>query len=249
MEQEKAPQKRKTTRSEWIMFGCIILLSACCITLSLKELVFPLHTEKLEGTIVAMDENGEVIPYPSFITVTVFSHYAPSPYRSETGRTKNHLFDYYDNDTGIFGAMIPRFPVTLFFHSQNGKYAAVVDIAKDAPTTGLEVTLRPRHSVTGRLLDRSGAPLANYEFRLEFMRRSEAASGHFRRVAVETFELLYSKTDADGFFTVDRLIPGVEYNLVILQPENVRGFSSVTMPILEPEQYQEPFDLGDVSIR
>ena len=241
MEQEKAPQKRKTTGSEWITFGCIILLSACCIAQSTR-LVFPPHTEKLKGTIVIVDENGEVIPYQS-PTVTVFSHYAPGPFINETDRRRDKYFD----DSGNFDAWIPRCPLTLFFHSRNGKYAAVVDIAKGEPTTGLEVTLRPRHSVTGRLLDRSGTPLANYEFRLEFRRISEVQPGG-TRIEVETFELLYSKTDADGFFTVDRLIPGVEYQLRTLLPKESR-FSRVALPILEPEQYQEPFDLGDVSIQ
>ena len=249
MEQENAdgkiegkPQK-ETRKTDWLASGTIIFL-VVCITVTTFARHSPLDLRWFGGTIVVVDENGDVIPVRSTLpTITVFSHYAPGPFRSETKRTRDFLF--WTDGSGDFGTLIPRFPATLFFHSWNGKYAAVVDLAKGEPTTGLAVTLRPRHSVAGRLVDQSGTPLANYDFRLEFMRTSEANSS--RRVIVERFELLYSKTDADGFFTVDRLIPGVEYQLRTLLPNDGR-FSRVTMPILEPEQYQEPLDLGDVVV-
>ena len=242
MEQENADEKtpqKQTRKTNRLTSGTLIVMLAALIVTSLEK-YNPPAWGYFGGTIVLVDENGEVIPYQS-PTVTVFSHYAPGPFRGETGRKQDLYFD----NSGNFGSWIPRSPVTLFFHSWNGKYAAVVDIAEGEPTTGLSVILRPRHSVTGRLVNQSGAPLANYEFRLEFMRSSEA---NFRReIKVETFESLYSKTDADGFFTVDRLIPGVKYQLRALLPQEDR-FSRVAMPILEPGQYQEPFDLGDVSI-
>ena len=242
MEQENAGEKtpkKQTRKTGWTISGTTIFLCFVLVVITFERFNPP-ALRSLEGTIVIVDENGDVVPYRSPV-VTFFSHYAPGTFRGEVGRKQDLYFD----DSGNFGSWIPRYPATLFFHSRNGKYAAVVDIAKGDPTTGLEVILRPRHSVTGRLVDRSGTPLANYDFRLEFMRVSER--NFRRRVKIETFESLYSKTDADGFFTVDRLIPGVQYQLRTLLPTENR-FSRVTMPILEPEQYQEPFDLGDVSI-
>jgi hypothetical protein len=149
---------------------------------------------------------------------------------------------------------IPKFPATLFFHTWNGKYAAVVDLDVGEPTTGLEVTLRPRYSATGRLVDRSsGAPLDNYECRLLFQRSPSFDSSFFSRnsASVKTFETVHGDTDADGYFTVDRLIPGLEYSMRVHHPKNTDGsdnFSRITLPILQAEQYQElPFDLGDIA--
>ena len=47
------------------------------------------------------------------------------------------------------------------------------------------------------------------------------------------------------------MIPGTEYGLIVyFQPLGEYGYraASLEMPILEPEQYQAPFDLGDVSV-
>jgi hypothetical protein len=246
MEQENADKKvpqKKTQNAGWFTSWALGVLSFFFV-LMIFERFNPPSWGKLEGTITMVDENGDALPN-RLRTVTVFSHYAPGPFRSETGRK----YEIWIDDSGNFSSLIPKYPATLFFHTENGRYAAVVDLAKGEPTTGLEVTIRPRHSVTGRLVDRTGAPLANYDFRLEFLRFSEANFN--RRVMLERFESLYSRTDANGFFTVDRLIPGLEYQLRTLfplMPGEGGGFSSVTLPILQPEQYQEPFDLGDVRV-
>ena len=244
------PQKQTQTRQNWIMLGCVFILFACCVTMSLK-MKGPIDWGSLEGSVVIVDTNGDVLPYRD-TNFTFFSHYANGFFRSEKGRKRN----YYIDDAGKFGSNspypIPKFPATLFFHTRNGKYAAVVDIAKNEPTTGLVVTLRPRHSATGRLVDRSGTPLANYEFSLDFQRTPEFGSSFpfgSKFALVETFESEYVETDADGCFTVDRLIPGVEYNLFTHLPKDSGGSSKVTIPILQPEQYQQPFPLGDVVIK
>ena len=249
---EKTPQKQTQTRQHWIMFGCVIILFGCCILMWLKATgLIPLRLGSLEGAVVIMDENGNILPYRD-TTFTFFSRYAVGFFRSDESRKLN----YYIDDVGKFGSdypyPIPKYPATLFFHTRNGKYAAVVDIAEGEPTTGLVVTLRPRHSATGRLVDRSGKPLAHYEFSLNFQRTPEMGSTFpfgQKYAVVETFESEYVETDADGVFTVDRLIPGVEYSLRTHLPKNGGGYSNVTMPILEPEQYREPFDLGDVVIK
>ena len=248
-EAEKKPEKQPR-KMGWFMSGCIIIMSVTCILAFIEKFDF-LDWGKLDGTIVIVDENGEVIPYrsPTLITLTFFSHYAPSPFRPEIKRKRDMFFDFDDSDD-YFGAWIPKFPATLFVQTREdgGKYAAVVYLAESEPTTGLVVTLRPRHVATGRLMDQSGVPLANSEFRLELMRASERVPNG-TRAEIATLETLWSRTDADGFFTVTRLIPGVKYNLRAFLPENRSGFADVIMPILEPEQYREPFDLGDVVVR
>jgi len=210
----------------------------------------PLNSGSLQGTIAILDENGEVLPYRDTF-FTFFSLYPGGSFRSEASRKRNLYVDEegFGNKVPI---AIPEFPATLFFHTRNGKYAAVVDLAEGEPTTGLVVTLRPRHSATGRLLDQSGTPLANYEFTLDFQRTPElGTSSAFdgkRHAFVETLEFVYGETDSDGYFTVDRLIPGLEYRLHTHQPKDGGGSARVTMPILQPEQYQEPFALGAVFI-
>jgi hypothetical protein len=246
---EKKCECKKQTWLSWSVLVCVLLLSACCIALSLKERG-PLNTERLQGTIVILDENGDVIPYQD-TTFTFYSRYAENVFRSETSRERNYYIDENGFGNSVF-MRIPKFPATLFFHTWNGKYAAVVDLDVGEPTTGLVVTLRPRYSATGRLVDRSSrAPLANHEFRLFFQRSPSFDSSFFSRnfASVKTFETVYGETDADGYFTVDRLIPGLEYSLSTHQPREGGGYGNVTTPILSPEQYQElPFDLGDVSV-
>ena len=263
MEQENAaekiegtPKKQPQTIQTWILFGCVLLLSALCLFQAILGIVMtqkrscPPNSGNLQGTIEILDENGNAVPYRD-TTLTFFSLYAGSSVRCEANRKRNLYVDAEGFGNRVPLA-IPEFPATLFFHTRNGKYAAVVDLAEGEPTTGLAVTLRPRHSATGRLLDRSGTPLANYEFSLNFQRTPEIdRSLPFGRswATVETFEFVYGETDADGYFTVDRLIPGLEYNLRTHQPKDGGGYTNVTMPILQPEQYQEPFDLGDVFTR
>ncbi len=140
---------------------------------------------------------------------------------------------------------IPKYAATLFFHTTDKKYAAVVDLGPNDPTTGLVVELHPRYSATGRLVDQAGAPLAHYEFSLDFSRTPDSGSDH--SVPVETFEYEYCETDSDGHFKVDHLIPGLEYRVRIHVPNLSHFMTPVKMPILKPEQYQEPYSLGDVS--
>jgi len=244
MNQKTAAEKPPQTKHSWVLFGCVLLLSALCVVSSLKG-SGPRNSVSLQGTIVILDENGDVVPYRD-TTFTFYSHYPGGFFRSEMSRKRNLYIDEegFGNRVPI---LIPRYPATLFFHTLNGKYATVVDIAEGEPTTGLAVTLRPRHSATGRLVNHSGMPLANFEFTLNLQRTPSFAFGQ-NTVSVETLEFVYGETDADGYFTVDRLIPGVEYSLRIHVPRTAGGHATVTMPILEPEQYQEPFDLGDVPI-
>jgi len=237
----KQPQKIPT----WVLVGSILLLSALCLVQAILGFVMtqkrfgPPKSERLQGTIVIRDEHGTVLPYRE-TTFTLYSRFAEYVCRTEVHRKRN----LYIDEEG-FGNQVPiaisKSPATLFFHTWNGKYAAVIDIGEGEPTTGLVVTLHPRHSATGRLVQRSGTPLANYEFRLLFERSPGPGK-------VEVLEFVYGETDASGYFTVDRLIPGLEYRLRTHLPKEDGGSARVTMPMLQPEQYQEPFDLGNVFI-
>jgi hypothetical protein len=250
---ERALQKYK--RAAWISQISFLILFSCYLFFVFRG-TGPLNTVNLEGTIVILDENGEPIPYRDTI-FTFYSHYAPGFFRSEESRQRN----YYNDERGFgkgfkvgneFPLKIPNAGATLFFHTRSGKYAAVVDIAKGDPATGLAVELRPRFSAKGRLVDNKGTPLGNYEFSLEFSRYHDlgARTPFDVKSATQTmFEYEYCETDADGFFTAERLIPGLEYSVDIHQPRTSWYSASVKAPILQPEQYREPYDLGDVSVK
>jgi hypothetical protein len=245
---------RKRTREQWIHLGCVGVLCVLCILMSLKD-AGPLRPIPLEGIVVILDENGEKIPFRE-TKFTFYSDYPPNFFRSERSRKLNY---HIDQETGKFGGgyvSIPKCGSTLFFHTINGKYVAVVDIAKGEPTTGLVIELRPRYSATGRLVDRNGTPLAHYEFSLMFERSPDLLSGTFfdrNSASGETFEALYCETDAEGYFTVDRLIPGLGYGIRFHQPKSPKNtwysVEKVLAPILQPEQYQQPYSLGDVVVR
>ena len=252
--QENPAHSEKTNRkqvlAQYVGLGATLLLCVCFIVMTFRG-SGPLNTVSLEGTVVILDENGEAIPYRETI-FTFYSHYAPGFFRSEAGRKRNLCID----EQGFgkeFPIKIPKSAATLFFHTRNGKYAAVVDVDHNESTTGLAVELRPRFSATGRLVDHTGTPLTTYEFSLDFSRRHDFGSySPFNRkyATVETFESEYCETDSDGLFTVDRLIPGVEYRLSIHLPQSarMRHMTTLQMPILRPEQYQKTYDLGDVSV-
>ena len=237
MNQENVIEKnkkipRKTTWTEWVLSAIILLLSASLMWELFRHDPWnlPWNLTRLEGTVVILDENGEAIPSQE-IWLTLYSRFPPPlgiP-RFEPRRKRFFISDQGFSDGLSF--LMANSSVTLFFHdARNEKYAAVIDIDHGAPTTGLVFELRPRHSAVGRLVDHSGAPLANHVFSLDFTRISDVASD--RGVSgYEKFESEYSVTDADGFFTIDRLIPGVEYRLTFHRPKFTRHIS-VKMPIL-----------------
>ena len=150
---------------------------------------------------------------------------------------------------------MPKFAATLCFVTNDGKYAASVDITPDMPPTGLTIELIPTYTITGRLVDRTKkSPLANHKITLVYMRFSEYGA----EIPGVTWThadsgVLHSEattTDSEGFFTLNNVIPGVEYFLRdndFLEGKRTFG-KYLEMPILQPEQYQEPFALGDVFV-
>ena len=248
LEQEKAektPRKRK-----WLTHGCLPFLIGGLIGLvpfQIGPYPLPLNTMPIEGTVVIFNENGETIPFQP-TRFTCFSRYAPAFSRSPLKRTHN----FHVDEMGQFSHKIPEFTATLLFFTEDGKHAAVVDITPDIPPTGLVIELRPRYTVTGRVVHPDGTPRANQKMRLTYMRSSDFEMNLSFRITgrqsgpTKGLHVERSTTDVNGFFTINNVIPGIKY---ALYGEDY-GFlgPSLKMPILEPEQYQEPFDLGDVSV-
>jgi len=245
MEQENAngkiEGKPKKQSWIWITLGSLAL-GLCTFAFVFKLLAFPQNTMMpIEGTVVILDENGEPLPFQA-VRWTCFSHFAPGSFRNDRQRTQSFF-----GQPEKFNRRIPKFAATLFVRTEDGKHAAIVDITPDKPPIGLVVELRPLYTATGRLLDRQGAPLVNQSISFKCRRSSDFGyTFAFGEHGIpKTLHFSRATTDSEGFFTIDNIIPGTEHVVFI----GNRYATSLDMPILEPEQYQEPFDLGDVSIR
>ena len=247
---EKNPVKKteKTTRKAL----CIILaINIACVGIIILLHSSPFSTKPVSGTVVILNEDGNAIPLQP-VRATYFSHYAMEFFWSDRKRKSSVNV----NPSGTFSVKKPNFNGTMFFETDDRKYATVVDICWDEPATGLDVMLRPRYSATGRLLNAEGKPLANQEVSLVLQRSTDdrkwlldwSRSGVTMVGLVETFHKDRTTTDAEGYFTVDRLIPGVGYLLYTHNNRSVQFGMPLEIPILQPGQYQEPYDLGDIVI-
>jgi hypothetical protein len=266
MSEESKPVAEGTPKKTMLMvWYCAIMV--CCMVISITALLLTLNNTfyllhpwdkfPIEGTAVVLNENGEAIRLPiGSIALQYFSHYAASATRPDTRRDGRLFVDESGEEYGKVGKFIgtlPKSAATLFFSTEDEQYAAVVDISPDK-ATGLVIELRPRYTVTGRLVSQGGTPLADQKLTLECSRHSEYSKTLIRPASgtVRTFHSEEAVTDSEGFFTVANIIPGVNYHLsVSLPPESAYASyraTSVDMPILQPEQYEEPFSLGDVSI-
>jgi len=238
-----------------VWFWSIFFVSLLCLNISL--LIFntvilrsksysPLEIP-LEGKVVILDENGEEIPFRP-TDVKVFSHYDPSVFMNRRGR---NTWNLHIDESGNFRSRIPEYAITLYCSTGDGKHAAVVDIIPGELLTELIIELRPRYSVTGRLLGNAGTPLANQEFCLECYRRSDFTDAPLgqRHAINEVFHSIEAVTDSGGFFTLDGFIPGTKYDIVIFRADK-SGYraTSLETPILQPEQYLQPFSFGDVIV-
>jgi protocatechuate 3,4-dioxygenase beta subunit len=99
----------------------------------------------------------------------------------------------------------PRRPRPLFFrHREKG----LVGVAQPPKEDGGSVTVRmvPAAAVRGRLVDASGEPQAGVELRVSF-RPNEEPHRH------ERWFLERTRTDQEGRFRIDALLPGLDYLL------------------------------------
>jgi len=264
---DKAPQTKPQTILIWILCGCILALSILCIQQNrtiemIIEEAKPPTLVTIQGRVVILDENGETIPFQP-TEIQAISLYPPGRFRSEERRRPNlsvgavvGALDVFDK-LGLFSGKIPNFPAALLFQTKDGKYAAIIDITPDEPLTDLVVRLRPRYTITGRLFSgHTGDLLDNRQVHLESNRTSEFSTGFGPRTARwRIFHFARTRTDSEGVFTIEGVIPGTEYHLYgnksihTMGGETIYGYFGITldMPILQPEQYREPFCLGDLS--
>ena len=235
---------KKQTR---IPQGCLLFMA--CLPFGIIFIqTLPWNTMPMNGTVIIFDENGETLPFQP-VTLTRLSHYAPSFFRSEWKRKS----DIYVDKSGNFSSKIQGFTATAFLRTKDRKYAAIVDITPDEPPIGLVIELHSRYTITGRLVqEATGAPFAHQEITLECCRFSEMGAVFpfiSRKHGMgEEYHTEKTTTDSEGFFTVNNMIPGTRYGLRLSRPGFLYKTIPLNMPILSPEQYREPFSLGDVAV-
>ncbi len=125
----------------------------------------------------------------------------------------------------------PRWPRDLLFqHSEKG----LVGVAQPPKKSGGAVTVRlePGAAVTGRLVDADGKPRAGVELEVWFRLKEDR---QFQQYSPER-----SKTDREGRFRIQALLPGYEYRL-----SDGKG----ALPLGVAPRSGQTKDLGDVKIK
>jgi RNA polymerase sigma factor (sigma-70 family) len=148
-------------------------------------------------------------------------------------------FDTRDLPTAEFTipAINPAAPLPYFFYHRQKNLAAAIILKGDEPD-GFTVKLQPAATITGRLLDADGEPLANTEISGQI----ESAQLNLRYGWGGFF---YGKTDKDGKFRIAGLVPGVKVGARVSRryQEAERIFDARTFAAGEDR------DLGDIRVK
>jgi hypothetical protein len=151
----------------------------------------------------------------------------------------------------------PREPRYLVFVHPEKKLGKVRQIRGDEPEP-LTVTLEPLGAVSGRLLDADGKPvrgltitafptrkMAEYkEYPVDLLYRGGARNA--RRTQGRDWRPNPVKSDAGGKFHLDRLIPGLKYELLFTDAEFGAGVGGARPPLTVTVAAGEAKDLGDL---
>jgi hypothetical protein len=115
----------------------------------------------------------------------------------------------------------------LFQHPEKG----LIGIAQSPKENGGSVTVRmePGATVTGRLVDAEGKPRAGVELELRFRLKKGRGWDHYPPDSI--------KTDKEGRFRIETLLPGYEFRLSDNKGE---------LPLGEAPRSGQTKDLGDV---
>jgi hypothetical protein len=105
----------------------------------------------------------------------------------------------------------------------------------------VELKLQPWGSLTGRLMDESGEPLAGVA--LSFVHSISAEENVRSKVGLSPRNNI--TTDKDGKFRIDGLVPGMTYTVVNVRGLAVRGTIARDVSVKSGEVK----DLGEVRLR
>jgi len=118
----------------------------------------------------------------------------------------------------------PRAGRQLVFHHKEKNFGFLLKDLRDAPAGPLAVKLQPCGSLSGRLVDADGQPLARVQFELNSHYSSQQLT-----------------TGKDGRFRAEGLVPGLEYT--VMKPKVVA--TGLAQAVVEPGKNK---DLGDIKV-
>ncbi len=135
-------------------------------------------------------------------------------------------------------AFNPRHPRPVLFHNAEKRLVGALELPKDK-SQPVAVKLQPGATATGRLVGADGQPRANVELRLMWrpFGGTRRAFGVDSSIPYFSYEI---KTDQQGRFRIDTLLPGLEYFL---------GAPGVSLQFGEGLLSGETKDLGDVQMK
>jgi RNA polymerase sigma factor (sigma-70 family) len=151
-----------------------------------------------------------------------------------------NTFPIQDATCTIF-ALDPKKPRRLLFYHAERKLAGSLMVRGDEKEPPV-ARLSPTGSAIGRLLDRDGQPIAGAEVRLNSPDRT---AGELYRQLQQRQKAI--RTDKEGRFRVDGIVPDVQFTLGITQG---RTFLIGEPPIgVKQVKAGEMLDLGDVRVK
>jgi uncharacterized GH25 family protein len=133
----------------------------------------------------------------------------------------------------------PGKPRLLVFHDASGKQFGTKRL-KGNEKAPVVVKLGPGGTVTGRLVDETGAPIAGATVRL-YHRERTAEEIHANAHRARSIE-----TDAAGKFQIDDVVPGIDFSLLFTR--GTRTFETVEN-IKKTAPPGKPLDLGAVKAK
>jgi beta-lactamase regulating signal transducer with metallopeptidase domain/enterochelin esterase-like enzyme len=123
----------------------------------------------------------------------------------------------------------------IFFHQKERKLSKVIRISwQDDGPGPLTIELEPFATITGRLLDSSGAPI-----RRSFISTS-LGRGEF------TIKLPTATTDEDGRFSIQSVPPGLQYTVTCGSTPQIRSGATLAEDLLVPSG--QTIDLGEIDV-
>jgi hypothetical protein len=147
--------------------------------------------------------------------------------------------------TVVVPGVDPNSITRVFLWQLPQKLAAVFDITPQTPDGPIEVRLQPMASIAGRIVKPDGDPVGDYRVRLKMSYDPEVSQfrtnrwGPAGRYSLYFASSLDQRTDSDGRFLFQDLVPGVPLGL---------GYepSSGPMVTVEPVEPGERRDLGNL---
>ncbi len=139
-------------------------------------------------------------------------------------------------------ALDPGSPRTLAFHHKERKLYGTIELRGDEKERP-SIKLKPMGSITGRLVDQDGKPLADLMVRVHY---GYSSLGEDLLMSRRAFAYLPT-TDKDGRFSVDNIAPDVDVAVAFLKGSVIYGQEGGAFPSVKAKP-GEKLNLGEIKV-